>query len=949
MYKINNIFKKEVDLGNLRSVLINNSTHDLNNFSESYKNELFDNVNKTYKQFSAFCSNQTVMTSSKTLRNFVNISPAATTLNHNLTPNTVTEYVSFIDKTPSINNFFIYNLNCANWNDLTLFNKLASNRIYLDSPYSPIVSNNFSLNFLNFDNYSSTFVESTPTVLQGKEEQLPSYLISTYWNFYWNNSDPVIRIKNNINYKILHDKFYLPLFSFYYDYDFRNWQNLELFEDSFWENIFSIYVVDDYLSMAKDFYSCENSDNTSLNYYKLDNFLKLNNKNLEHSSNSVNFNSFNIFYSNYFYADDYVSPTNLTDFSSFFIYPILNLQNSIEDTYESLKFLNYFYNLNHKLFFLNNFGFCLPHSYSTVFDSYRSDFDEFSWFFDDKNYLKITATLFDVRNLFNGDFLNLNHHQISFVSDWTLFNLYRFTDHINLRSPVRNSIVTYNAMQKVFRARFDEGRSNSNMLTYSFSNDPQPYISAPRFKYEKLLSKNKEAFFDINFYKNSINDNFNSFYDSFTSLNFYAFDFPFLLAMKSDASRYLWFDWFTKWGFYEVQPSSASRYAIYGMPYFNKNFEFSTQLGENFTENETYLLRIARARRNYLPNWTYTPYLYAKSVNWYKNNIFFEILNFNKNTVNITIELLNEASWYWTNLFGMNKNNYLFTPTSSNINSYAKSFWKPQASIQSYYYCVSVLADILSKREYLYRELLNINNKIISIPNHLTASPSNPLMQELKSVFLFVDPLSFNNEYARDVYYSSLNYFNLNVAKSLITDFNDIFNVSTLTSYLLYYLIDYKAINEFKINQELFQNQYRPMRKGINNMIRLHATGAIAMPIEVKLQLLASSKDVIHSWAIPSAGIKIDCVPGYSSHKVTIFLVSGIFWGQCMEICGRYHHWMPIVVYFMKRDLFFLWCTHFVFLSGANNMWNINDRQFTNYVRVVSYDKLSWLSEINNF
>jgi heme/copper-type cytochrome/quinol oxidase subunit 2 len=120
------------------------------------------------------------------------------------------------------------------------------------------------------------------------------------------------------------------------------------------------------------------------------------------------------------------------------------------------------------------------------------------------------------------------------------------------------------------------------------------------------------------------------------------------------------------------------------------------------------------------------------------------------------------------------------------------------------------------------------------------------------------------------------------------------------------------------------------------------------MPTEIRLQILASSKDVIHSWAIPSAGIKIDCVPGYSSHKVIIFLVSGIFWGQCMEICGRYHHWMPIVVYFMKRDLFFLWCTHFVFLTGANNMWTINDRQLTDYIRLASFDKYSWLSELNN-
>jgi hypothetical protein len=48
-------------------------------------------------------------------------------------------------------------------------------------------------------------------------------------------------------------------------------------------------------------------------------------------------------------------------------------------------------------------------------------------------------------------------------------------------------------------------------------------------------------------------------------------------------------------------------------------------------------------------------------------------------------------------------------------------------------------------------------------------------------------------------------------------------------------------------NLELYKNQYRPMRKSISNMIRLHASGAIAMPTEMRIQILASSKDVIHS------------------------------------------------------------------------------------------------------
>ena len=67
------------------------------------------------------------------------------------------------------------------------------------------------------------------------------------------------------------------------------------------------------------------------------------------------------------------------------------------------------------------------------------------------------------------------------------------------------------------------------------------------------------------------------------------------------------------------------------------------------------------------------------------------------------------------------------------------------------------------------------------------------------------------------------------------------------------------------------------MKKGISNMVRLHATGAVAMPIETRLHIMASSRDVIHSWAIPAAGIKIDCVPGYTSHRITIFFVHGIY------------------------------------------------------------------------
>jgi len=157
------------------------------------------------------------------------------------------------------------------------------------------------------------------------------------------------------------------------------------------------------------------------------------------------------------------------------------------------------------------------------------------------------------------------------------------------------------------------------------------------------------------------------------------------------------------------------------------------------------------------------------------------------------------------------------------------------------------LIDILTKREYFCREYLNNTNKITNIPLYLSSSPNNPLINELKSAFTFTDPIDFNNEYSRDIYFNSLNFFNLNTLNFFLRDLSTNFNLTLLTDHLFFYFFNYKINNYYKNNQELYQNQYRPMRKGITNMIRLHATGAIAMPTEIKLQILASSKDVIHS------------------------------------------------------------------------------------------------------
>ena len=72
-------------------------------------------------------------------------------------------------------------------------------------------------------------------------------------------------------------------------------------------------------------------------------------------------------------------------------------------------------------------------------------------------------------------------------------------------------------------------------------------------------------------------------------------------------------------------------------------------------------------------------------------------------------------------------------------------------------------------------------------------------------------------------------------------------NLSLLTNPFSFYFFDSNLSTNLNLNTDLYKNQYRPMKKGVTNMIRLHATGAIAMPIEMRIHILASSKDVIHS------------------------------------------------------------------------------------------------------
>nr|UUJ37704.1 cytochrome c oxidase subunit 2 [Potamilus streckersoni] len=75
----------------------------------------------------------------------------------------------------------------------------------------------------------------------------------------------------------------------------------------------------------------------------------------------------------------------------------------------------------------------------------------------------------------------------------------------------------------------------------------------------------------------------------------------------------------------------------------------------------------------------------------------------------------------------------------------------------------------------------------------------------------------------------------------------------------------------------------------------------------LQMRVLVTSDDVVHSWAVPSAGVKVDGVPGRINQIGLCFLYPGVFYGQCSELCGVNHSFMPICVEAVLGEVFMDW------------------------------------------
>jgi hypothetical protein len=113
-----------------------------------------------------------------------------------------------------------------------------------------------------------------------------------------------------------------------------------------------------------------------------------------------------------------------------------------------------------------------------------------------------------------------------------IYNNFNQSNNIKLRSTAKNSIVTYNAIQKVYKSRFDESRSNVNFKNFTNSSTNIPFITESRSPYEGLLSKNRNFFFNTNLYNSFFKNNHSVLLESLNSNNLIIADLPFFSFFK---------------------------------------------------------------------------------------------------------------------------------------------------------------------------------------------------------------------------------------------------------------------------------------------------------------------------------------------------------------------------------------------------------------------------------
>jgi len=122
----------------------------------------------------------------------------------------------------------------------------------------------------------------------------------------------------------------------------------------------------------------------------------------------------------------------------------------------------------------------------------------------------------------------------------------------------------------------------------------------------------------------------------------------------------------------------------------------------------------------------------------------------------------------------------------------------------------------------------------------------------------------------------------------------------------------YEYLDENGENVSFFSNLATPQEEIYNTEAKgdnylLEVDEPVVIPVDTKVRFLITANDVIHSWWVPEIAVKKDAIPGFINEAWTKVPTEGVYRGQCTELCGAYHGFMPVEVHAVSREEYDAW------------------------------------------
>ena len=129
-------------------------------------------------------------------------------------------------------------------------------------------------------------------------------------------------------------------------------------------------------------------------------------------------------------------------------------------------------------------------------------------------------------------------------------------------------------------------------------------------------------------------------------------------------------------------------------------------------------------------------------------------------------------------------------------------------------------------------------------------------------------------------------------------------------------------------------NEARQLKSGIDpneiDNYLLEVDNPVVVPVGQKIRFMTTASDVIHAWWVPDLGWKRDSIPGFINESWAIIEEEGTYRGQCAELCGRDHAFMPIVLKAVSEDAYYDWVGEMMMVAmeadaGAEREWTMDE------------------------